>query len=166
MISLWLSKQGSICPLTGQPLVSAELRSDDKAKMEVLEWYRGLFLAKRKKAEASSGAARTGSGTGSGSNRATNKPAVATDGEGKQSTSYNRGCDGRSPSSWTSNNAEVSLSRGDGRRDALGALDAKAPPKDDKEREGSSDGGGGGGHSVSFGGRKEVDDDEDGLYEF
>lgn len=141
MISLWLSKQGSICPLTGQPLVSAELRSDDKAKMEVQEWYKGLLLEKQKKAAASSGG---------------NKPAVETDRKGKQSSSYTRGGGEGSPSS-----------RGDRRCDARRNFHAKAPPKDDKEREGPSDGSGGGRHSVSFGGRKEVDDaDEDGLYEF
>lgn len=146
MISLWLSKQGSICPLTGQPLVSAELRGDDKAKMEVQEWYKGLLLEKQKKAAASSG----------DNNRAINKPTVETDKNGKQSSSYTRGGNGESPSS-----------RGDRRCDARRAFDAKAPPKDDKECQGPSDGSGDGRHSVSFDGRKEIDGaDEDGLYEF
>lgn len=64
MIGLWLSKQGSICPLTGQPLVEAELRADDKAKAEAKAWSKDL-LAKRKQA-AAAGAGRAKEARGRG----------------------------------------------------------------------------------------------------
>lgn len=40
MIGLWLSKQGSICPLTGQPLVEGELKADEKVKVNKQEQQR------------------------------------------------------------------------------------------------------------------------------
>eukprot|EP00903_Cladosiphon_okamuranus_P011682 g10988.t1 len=61
MIGLWLSKQGSICPLTGQPLVEAELKPDDKAKAEARAWNKDM-LAKRKQEAAGGGGGASGAG--------------------------------------------------------------------------------------------------------
>lgn len=46
MIQLWLSKQGSICPLSGQPLVEAELTPDEKVQEEVKAWQKELLQKK------------------------------------------------------------------------------------------------------------------------
>ncbi|CAM9694928.1 unnamed protein product, partial [Ectocarpus sp. 8 AP-2014] len=54
MIGLWLSKQGSICPLTGQPLVEAELKADGKAKAEAKAWNDDLLAQKKHSATAAS----------------------------------------------------------------------------------------------------------------
>ncbi|CAM9101157.1 unnamed protein product, partial [Scytosiphon promiscuus] len=48
MIALWLSKQGSICPLTGQPLVEAELKADDDVKAEAKAWTQAQLANKKR----------------------------------------------------------------------------------------------------------------------
>lgn len=47
MIALWLSKQGSICPLTGQPLVETELQPDEEIAAEIRAWHKNLMQQKK-----------------------------------------------------------------------------------------------------------------------
>ncbi len=62
MIGLWLSKQGSICPLTGQPLVEAELKADDKARAEAKAWSKDTMARKTQASAGGGGAGATGAG--------------------------------------------------------------------------------------------------------
>ena len=161
MIALWLSKQGSICPLTGQPLVAAELRSDDKVKAEVQTWYRSL----QEQRKAPSGAPRTAA-----AGKQTKKPTVETacenqrqpEGVGNKEASTSSWDGVRSPLSPTIN---IDSRSARACPDALDTLDATAPPKDDRELEGAK---GGDGHGPRGSCESKVidDDDDDGLYEF
>lgn len=84
MIGLWLSKQGSICPLTGQPLVEAELTTDGEAKAEAKAWNKDL-LAKRKQAAAGGGGAISTAGSRTKEARGRGGPGSAPGGQaGKQ----------------------------------------------------------------------------------
>ena len=63
MIALWISKQGSICPLTGQPLVQAELMPDHKAKEQIRVWHKDHMQRKSSTVTHSSvGSSSRGSG--------------------------------------------------------------------------------------------------------
>jgi len=38
VIRAWFAKNGSVCPLTGQPLVESELEADEALKTRVTNW--------------------------------------------------------------------------------------------------------------------------------
>lgn len=82
MIGLWLSKQGSICPLTGQPLVEAELKADGKAKAEAKAWNDGLLAQKKHSATAAS-AGRGGPSSAAAANGGRSKTSGGRAGEGQ-----------------------------------------------------------------------------------
>ncbi|CAM9511676.1 unnamed protein product [Ectocarpus sp. 13 AM-2016] len=82
MIGLWLSKQGSICPLTGQPLVEAELKADGKAKAEAKAWNDGLVAQKKRSATATS-AGRGGPSSAAAANGGRSKTSGGREGEGQ-----------------------------------------------------------------------------------
>ncbi|CAB1097818.1 unnamed protein product [Ectocarpus sp. CCAP 1310/34] len=82
MIRLWLSKQGSICPLTGQPLVEAELKADGKAKAEAKAWNDGLLAQKKHSATVAS-VGRGGPSSAAAANGGRIKTSGGTAGEGQ-----------------------------------------------------------------------------------
>ena len=46
-IELWLSRNGSVCPLSGEPLVAADLAADDKLRRKIKLWRIKLADASR-----------------------------------------------------------------------------------------------------------------------
>jgi len=38
-ITLWLRMQGSVCPITGQPLVQEDLEPDEELKTRIMRWH-------------------------------------------------------------------------------------------------------------------------------
>lgn len=162
MIGLWLSKQGSICPLTGQPLVEAELKPDDKARAEAKAWNKDLLASKRQQAAGgrttSSGAGRTteareGAGAGSGQEgRQTGKPQTraSTDTMAKASPS--------------SSSSQSSSSAGGG-----GGVDPAGPPTAGRSRSSDADDtvpGAAPAKGVSGERRGSKESDSDDIYDF
>ncbi|CAN0521238.1 unnamed protein product [Ectocarpus sp. 12 AP-2014] len=130
MIGLWLSKQGSICPLTGQPLVEAELKADGKTKAEAKAWNDGLLAQKKRSATAAS-AGRGGPPSAAAANVGRSKISGGREGEGqmakeslavrgKADAAAAVGAEGRSSSSSSSSGGE---------RNGAG-LETPAPAKD------------------------------------
>lgn len=161
MIGLWLSKQGSICPLTGQPLVEAQLKADDKVKQEVKAWQKHNTLQSKRSATASA----------TGNNSTKGKAIVATGVRGKQqqrrgSSSPSSSGRGAKTSADTSNSDRllarpaVAVTHGLGDND----LETTAPAKDgNKGRRGSGRSGSG---EDGDGRESKNVDDEDDIYNF